>query len=173
MSGQVRDAEWIEITLAELAGEVHRRLEPSADLAIVGVRTRGSVLAGRLAVQLEQLGRTVETGDIDTTLYRDDIAGAGGRKAIRASDLPFDVNGKTVLLVDDVLSTGRTVRAAMTELMDFGRPACIRLLCLVDRGGRELPIQPDFIGAELAVPAEQKLRVRLREEDGRDGVDVE
>jgi pyrimidine operon attenuation protein/uracil phosphoribosyltransferase len=167
------DPAWIDATLSRLAGEVTAAIPEGTPLAVVGIRTRGSVLAERLAERLRAAGRQLDLGHIDITLYRDDISTGGGRKAIQASEIPFDPNGRSVVLVDDVLSTGRTIRAAMTELMDFGRPARVQLLCLVDRGGRELPIQPDYVGAEIAVEPERRLRVQVREMDGAEGVSIE
>ncbi len=172
MTEQHYDADWMRQTLARLADEAGASLSPDAPLAVVGIRTRGAVLAERLCALLRDKGRDADLGRLDITMYRDDISAAGGRKAVRASDIPFDLTGRHVLLVDDVLSTGRTIRAAITELMDFGRPAVIRLLCLIDRDRRELPIQPDFAGAQVDVAPERKLQVRVVEVDGVDEVAV-
>ncbi|MFH0910211.1 MAG: bifunctional pyr operon transcriptional regulator/uracil phosphoribosyltransferase PyrR [Planctomycetota bacterium] len=173
MSEKRYDAAWIHATLKRLAEEVLADLAPGRRFAVVGIRTRGAVLARRLADLLLARGVPLEFGQIDSTLYRDDIASGGGRKAIRASDIPFDLTGAHILLVDDVLSTGRTIRAAITELMDFGRPAAIRLLCLIDRGGRELPIQPDFLGASVTVKDDRKLQLHVTEIDGADEIVLE
>jgi pyrimidine operon attenuation protein / uracil phosphoribosyltransferase len=164
------DSGWIDLTLDRLAGEVLGEIDPEARLAVLGVRTRGDHLAARLNNRFLEAGRDTELGSIDVTLYRDDIQEGGGRKAIGASEINFNLDGRTLLLVDDVFYTGRTIRAALTEINDFGRPACIRLLCLLDRGGRELPIRPDYTGAAVDVPPGRKLQLRLREVDGEDGI---
>jgi len=173
MTTSRHDADWMNETLDRLAREVAAAIPATAALAVVGIHTRGSVLAQRLAERLRAAGREVAVGHVDVTLYRDDINDGGGRKAIHASDLAFNVNEKTILLVDDVLGTGRTIRAAMTEIMDFGRPARIQLLAFIDRGGRELPIEPEFVGARMTVPAERSVQVRVAEVDGTDEVAVE
>ncbi len=167
-----RDAAWMQTTLDRLADEAAALLPDAGPVAVIGIRTRGSAVAERIAARLRDAGRTVEVGHIDITLYRDDIADAGARKAIRASDISFDLTGRTVLLVDDVFSTGRTTRAALTELMDFGRPAAVRLATLVDRGGRELPIRPDVVGEVLEVAPDRKVQVRMTEFDDNDAVEV-
>jgi len=143
-------------------------------LNVVGIRTRGEILANRIATALAQRGhRYLGRGVLDVTLYRDDIAAMGPRP-MRATDLQIDVDDKPLLLVDDVLFTGRSVRSAMNLLIDFGRPALIRLAVLVDRGGRELPIQADFTALTLSnVPPEHRVNVRLTEVDGADEIVVE
>jgi pyrimidine operon attenuation protein / uracil phosphoribosyltransferase len=134
------------------------------DLAIVGIRRGGVHLAQRLRGELSRaLGAEPPVGTLDIALYRDDLAEKGAAPVIGPTDIPFPVQGKTVVLVDDVLYTGRTVRAALDEIVDFGRPRRVWLAVLVDRGGRELPIAADFAGARVEVPDEQDVQVRLRE----------
>src|SRR5829696_2770535 len=147
---------------------------PTDPLNIVGIRTRGETLAERLATRLRDRGYgAIGRGVLDITLYRDDLSEIGPRPMVRPTHLDIDIDGKPLLLVDDVLFTGRSVRAAMDALSDFGRPGMIRLAVLVDRDGRELPIQPDFVGLKLAdVPRDHHVQVRLRETDGTDEITV-
>jgi pyrimidine operon attenuation protein/uracil phosphoribosyltransferase len=158
-----------------LVAAVSAAFPPDQPLNVVGIRTRGEVLAARIAAALvarghHQLGR----GVLDVTLYRDDIAAIGPRRMVQPTELEIDLDDKPLLLVDDVLFTGRSVRAAMNLLLDFGRPAVIRLAVMVDRGGRELPIQPDFAALTLAnVPIEHRVNVRLKEVDVVDQIVVE
>jgi pyrimidine operon attenuation protein/uracil phosphoribosyltransferase len=142
---------------------------------IVGIRTRGETLAERLASQLIQHGvKNIGRGVLDITLYRDDLSEIGPRPLVRPTHISVDINGAPLLLVDDVLFTGRSIRAALDALSDFGRPSAIRLAVLVDRGGRELPIQADYVGLTLKdVPRGHRVNVRLKETDGRDEILVE
>jgi len=120
-------------------------------VCLIGIRRGGSLVADHLAKQLSAQGKTVLRGDLDISFYRDDLDTVGPNPEVRASNLPFDISDKTVWLVDDVLQSGRTIRAALGELFDYGRPSAIRLAILIDRGGRQLPIQPDLIGVQHAV----------------------
>ena len=148
----------------EVAGEL------SDPLALLGIRRRGVPLSRRLARHLERRGRRdVALGELDINLYRDDIHDRGIPR-VGATNIPFSLERRRILLVDDVLFTGRTVRAALTALSNFGRPRAVRLLVLVDRGGRELPIAPDFVGLEVSAGRGEVVRVRVEEEDGEDGV---
>jgi aspartate carbamoyltransferase catalytic subunit len=142
---------------------------------VVGIRTRGSILANRMVARLRQTGFTlVDHGVIDVTMYRDDIRRLGPRPVVGPTRLDLDVDGKPLLLVDDVLWTGRTMRAAMDAIADFGRPASLRVATLVDRGGREVPISADFVGLSLKdVPVDRRINVRLRELDGKDNITIE
>jgi pyrimidine operon attenuation protein/uracil phosphoribosyltransferase len=142
---------------------------------IVGIRTRGETLAERLASQLKQHGvPNIGRGVLDITLYRDDLSEIGPRPLVRPTQISVDINGAPLLLVDDVLFTGRSIRAALDALSDFGRPSAIRLAVLVDRGGRELPIQADYVGLTLKdVPRGHRVNVKLSETDGRDEILVE
>jgi pyrimidine operon attenuation protein/uracil phosphoribosyltransferase len=157
----------IDEAVRRLAGEIAARARAAGaagDLAIVGVRRGGVHLAARLRAELGRLlGGEPPVGTLDIALYRDDLAERGAAPVVGPTDIRFPVQGKTVLLVDDVLYTGRTVRAALDELVDFGRPRRVWLAVLVDRGGRELPIAADFAGATLEVAPGQDVQVRLRE----------
>jgi pyrimidine operon attenuation protein/uracil phosphoribosyltransferase len=161
------DADEIGRAVARLAREVAERARAAGAaeaLAIVGIRRGGVHLAARLRGELTRLlGQEPPVGTLDIALYRDDVAARGAVPVVGPTDIRFPVEGKTILLVDDVLYTGRTVRAALDELVDFGRPRRVWLAVLVDRGGRELPIAADFAGARLEVPAGQDVQVRLRE----------
>ena len=148
---------------------------PAEPLAFVGIQTRGVTLARRLAKALEsRLGRSIPVGMLDINLYRDDVDTILHQPLVKETEIPFDISDKTVLLVDDVLYTGRTIRAALDALVDFGRPALIQLAVLVDRGHRELPIRADFVGKNIPTAKPQNVRVVLGESDGgNDHVDVE
>jgi len=143
-------------------------------LNVVGIRTRGSILANRIVARLRQTGHTlVDHGVIDVTMYRDDLARLGPRGVVGQTRLDLDIDGKPLLLVDDVLSTGRTLRAAMDAIADFGRPSLLKTAILVDRGGREVPISADFAGLKLHdVPADRRINVRFRELDGKDSINI-
>ena len=155
-------------------------LGESNGLALIGVQTRGVHLARRLSEKIQEAeGAKVPVGVLDATLYRDDVGSVGGGnpagtiRAIRATRIPFDITGRALVLVDDVVYTGRTGRAALDALMDMGRPASVRFLVIIDRGLRELPIRPDITGRTVSTFAGQQVQVRLREEDDREGVWVE
>jgi pyrimidine operon attenuation protein/uracil phosphoribosyltransferase len=140
-------------------------------VAIIGIRTRGEVLARRLVERLQtQTGKTFDYGVLDITFYRDDLSLRKGVPLVRATEITFDLDDKVVLLIDDVLATGRSVRAALDALVDFGRPKCIRLAVLIDRGGRELPIAADYVGAAVKAANTDSVKVKLQECDGADGV---
>lgn len=156
----------VEEALDEIAGSIHQRDPEAGDLLIVGVRRRGVQLARRVADRLEDLyGGPVETGSLDITLYRDDFAQIGPRPVIGRTELPQEITDRRVVIVDDVLHTGRTARAAMDELADFGRARSIELAILVDRGGRELPIQPDYVGQRVEVEPGFEVEVSVPELD--------
>jgi pyrimidine operon attenuation protein/uracil phosphoribosyltransferase len=161
------NAQDIDRAVRRLARDIAERARASGAanaLAIVGIRRGGVHLAQRLRAELKTaLGSEPPAGTLDIALYRDDLAEKGVAPVIGPTDIRFPVQGKTVVLVDDVLYTGRTVRAALDELVDFGRPRRVWLAVLVDRGGRELPIAPDFTGAKVEVPDDQDVQVRLRE----------
>lgn len=172
------DAAWIAARLDEFARDVVER-GPAEEALVVGVQRRGAELARRVRALVERLtGVKVPLGELDVTLYRDDLllgAPTGPRRrkgATRGTKLGAPLDCRLVYLVDDVLYTGRTIRAALDQLMDFGRPARVRYYTLLDRGGRELPIQADVGGGHVAVPAADRLEVRLREVDGEEGVFV-
>lgn len=163
----------IEALAAEVAAS-WRDLPPEApDPAVVGIHRRGAVLAQRMLEPLRNAtGRNLPLGSLDITLYRDDLDLRPLRPVVRGTDLDFDLTDREVLLVDDVLYSGRTIRAALQELADFGRPAAIRLAVLVDRGLRQLPIQADYVGHRLNTAGHEWVEVRLGEVDGRDAVEV-
>ena len=163
----------IRRAIARIAHEIVERERDLSLLSIVGIRTRGDVLAARLRAEiLRNEGREVPLGSLDITLYRDDLTRIGYAPTVHRTDIPFSVDDRVVVLVDDVLYTGRTIRAAMDAIVDYGRPKAIRLAVLVDRGHRELPIRADFVGKNVATRAGDDVRVRLAETDGRDEVEL-
>ncbi|HEU4564968.1 MAG TPA: bifunctional pyr operon transcriptional regulator/uracil phosphoribosyltransferase PyrR [Gemmatimonadaceae bacterium] len=165
------DARAMERTLRRMADEIVEFNEGTDDLVIVGIQRRGVQLADRLVKIIEQREQAmVPRGALDITLYRDDLQTVGPRPVVGPTDLPWNLQGKRVVIVDDVLYTGRTVRAALDELADFGRPARIALAVLVDRGGRELPIQPDIVGKRIEVGGRDRVDVLVQDLDGRDAV---
>jgi pyrimidine operon attenuation protein/uracil phosphoribosyltransferase len=159
----------------QLAGKVAGAFDAALALNIVGIRTRGEILAERLAGILKGRGFSkIGRGILDITLYRDDLSEIGPRPLVRPTAIEVGIDGVPLLLVDDVLFTGRSVRAGLDALADFGRPSAIRLAVLVDRGGRELPIQADFVGLTLTdVPRDHRVNVGLSETDERDEITVE
>jgi len=167
---RIMDAEDISRALARMAHEILER-NRGPELALVGVRSRGVPLAVRLAGLVEGLaGRAVPTGSLDINLYRDDLSRSADHPVLRRTDVPFNVDGARIVLVDDVLFTGRTIRAALNALMDLGRPDWIQLLILVDRGHREVPIRADYVGKNVPTARADQVEVRLRETDGIDEV---
>ncbi|MDX1390161.1 MAG: bifunctional pyr operon transcriptional regulator/uracil phosphoribosyltransferase PyrR [Acidobacteriota bacterium] len=164
-----------DATLALIGGlvdEVGDRAPDDRPMVLVGIRRRGDVIARRIAAGLAARGHAVSTGSLDITLYRDDFAQVGALPQIGASDIDVDIGGAHVVIIDDVLYTGRTIRAALNELSDFGRAAKVELCVLVDRGGRQLPIQPDYVGHALEAPEGTEVSVRVDELDGAWGVDL-
>ncbi|MFW6193378.1 MAG: bifunctional pyr operon transcriptional regulator/uracil phosphoribosyltransferase PyrR [Gemmatimonadota bacterium] len=161
------DRSAVEEAVSGLAEAIHGAEPAGDDLLVVGIRRRGVELARRVAAAVEELsGGDVATGSLDITLYRDDFAQIGPRPVIGPTEIPGEVDGRRVVIVDDVLYTGRTVRAAMDELADFGRPRRIELCVLVDRGGRELPIQPDYVGRRVEVEPGWEVAVSVPAHDG-------
>jgi pyrimidine operon attenuation protein/uracil phosphoribosyltransferase len=172
----ILDSEQIEKTLRDLAEDIAIRATHADDLVVIGVRSRGEILAQRLARCLTQrLARPVLCGTLDITLYRDDLNSprGTGQPEVRTTEIGFDIDDKTVILVDDVLYTGRSARAAMAALIDLGRPKAIRLAVLVERAGREVPIQADYAGYKAEVEPGQSVQVSLVESDGKNEVVVE
>ena len=172
----VMDADRIGRTLTRIAHEIVERNKGVEDLALVGVRTRGVHIARRLARSLREItGEEIPTGALDITLYRDDLMrqAVGPQPLVRRTEIPFSIDNRKILLVDDVLYTGRTTRAALDALIDFGRPKAIQLIGLVDRGHRELPIKADYVGKNVPTSARQSVQVRLQEIDGADEVVIE
>jgi pyrimidine operon attenuation protein / uracil phosphoribosyltransferase len=165
------DAVSIERSVTRISYEILERDDSSLRLAIVGIKTCGEFLAKRIAQQIVSIsGRRVEFGVVDITLYRDDIGRSGNYPVLRGTDLSFEVSSSRIILVDDVLYTGRTIRAALDAIIDFGRPRRVELAVLVDRGHRELPIRPDYVGKNLPSKYEDRLVTRLSEQGEQDGV---
>ena len=173
---EVMDADRMSRALMRIAHEILERNRGAGELALVGIRTRGVPIARRLAVALREInGHDVPTGALDITLYRDDLMrnAVGPQPVIRKTEIPFSIDDRKILLVDDVLYTGRTIRAALDALIDFGRPRAIQLVVMVDRGHRELPIKADYVGKNLPTSLRQSVQVRLQEIDGVDEVVIE
>lgn len=167
------DAPAVARALSRMAGEIIERAGGTEGLVLVGIQRRGVELAARLAATIQQPnGRPIPVGKLDITLYRDDLSTIGPTPRVGETSLPGDLEGRTVVIVDDVLYTGRTIRAALDELADFGRPRKIILCVLVDRGGRELPIQADFVGLVVPTSPDDRVDVAVRELDGRDSVEL-
>jgi pyrimidine operon attenuation protein/uracil phosphoribosyltransferase len=169
---QVMDALAIQRALTRIAHEILERNKGTDELALVGIRSRGVFLAERIRKKVQEIesGTPMPFGVVDITLYRDDLDRGVQNPVVKGTDIPFPVDGRKILLVDDVLFTGRTVRAAMDALVDFGRPQSIQLAVLVDRGHRELPIRADYVGKNLPTSRREQVHVRLPEADGRDEV---
>jgi pyrimidine operon attenuation protein/uracil phosphoribosyltransferase len=173
---QVMDADRMSRALTRIAHEILERNRGLDELALVGIRTRGVPLARRLARALKEInGDDVPTGALDITLYRDDLMRhpVGPQPLVRRTEIPFSIDDRKIMLVDDVLYTGRTIRAALDALIDFGRPRVIQLIALVDRGHRELPIKADYVGKNLPTSLRQSVQVRLQEIDGTDEIVIE
>ena len=172
----VMDADRISRALTRIAHEIVERNRGVDQVALVGVRSRGVPLARRLARALKEIsGDDVGTGALDITLYRDDLMRhqVGPQPLVRRTEMPFSIDDRVIILVDDVLYTGRTTRAALDALVDFGRPKAIQLVVLVDRGHRELPIKADYVGKNIPTARHESVQVRLQEIDGADEVLVQ
>lgn len=170
---QVMDAAGIHRTLSRLALQIVERNSGTLDLLLVGIRRRGVPLAERLADIIAQLeGQRPPTGQLDITLYRDDLSTVGPRPIVNKTEIPGDITNRAIVLVDDVLYTGRTIRAALDELVDFGRPRRVELAVLIDRGHRELPIQADYIGKYLQTTDAEIVKVMLTDYDEEEQVVV-
>jgi pyrimidine operon attenuation protein/uracil phosphoribosyltransferase len=168
---ELLDAERLSRALARIAHQIVERPRDAEGLVLVGVRTRGVPLARRLARLVAEAGAPPPpVGALDITLYRDDLTTVAPQPVLRRTEIPGSIDGRTVVLVDDVLFTGRTVRAALDEIIDFGRPARIKLAVLVDRGHRELPICPDYVGQTITTARDESVQVLLQEDDGVDRV---
>jgi pyrimidine operon attenuation protein/uracil phosphoribosyltransferase len=166
----VIDSERMDAALTRIAHEVSEQNQ-NGEVALVGIHTRGAILAARLAERIADISqRPIAVGDVDIALYRDDLATRAAAPVVHSTHLDFDVAGKTVVVVDDVLYTGRTVRAAIDVIFDFGRPEAIRLAVLCDRGHRELPIRPDFVGKNIPTSRGDHVAVKVLELDGVDCV---
>ena len=162
----ILDGQGAKRALTRIAHEILERNKGVGDLVLVGIRTGGAFLAAELAAKLEEIeGAIVSVGEVDITLYRDDIKGHSGHLPVGKTDIPFSLEGKKVVLVDDVLFTGRTIRAALDAIMDHGRPAAIQLAVLVDRGHRKLPIRADFVGRNVPTSRKENVAVRFDAEN--------
>ncbi|MCI0547309.1 MAG: bifunctional pyr operon transcriptional regulator/uracil phosphoribosyltransferase PyrR [Candidatus Rokubacteria bacterium] len=170
---QVLDEAALDRALTRIAHEIVEQAE-GGDIVLVGIKTRGVTLAARIAQKISAIeGKPPAVGALDITLYRDDLGLKAEQPEVRSTEIPFSLKERTVVLVDDVLFTGRTIRAAMDALMDLGRPRIIRLAVLVDRGHRELPIRPDYVGKNLPTSRREMVAVMLREHDGTDRVVIQ
>jgi len=171
--GHVMDEATIDRTLTRIAHEILEKHKGTEGLVLVGIRSRGVPLARRLAEKILKIeGAEVPVGILDINLYRDDLTTISDHPILRKTEIPFSVDGAKVVLVDDVLFTGRTIRAAMDGIIDLGRPRQIQLAVLVDRGHRELPIRADYVGKNVSTSLDEMVKVSLREEDGTDSVDL-
>ncbi len=168
---QIMDAERMERSIVRMAHEISETERELAELAFVGIRTRGVPLAERLARTIEKNeGIRLPVGSLDITLYRDDLSTVAPQPLLKKTELPFDVASKVIILCDDVLYTGRTVRAALDGLMDYGRPKAIRLAVLIDRGHRELPVEANYVGKRVPTSSREVIKVMFRETDGSDEI---
>ena len=166
---KILDQEGIKRTLQRISHEILEKNHGTKDLAIIGIKTRGAYLAERIAENIKKIeGEQIPVGAIDITLYRDDLTEVAEQPVIHSTEVDFDITDKKIILVDDVLYTGRTVRCALDELIDFGRPANIQLAVLIDRGHRELPIRPDYIGKNIPTAKNEDVKVSLQEIDGKE-----
>ncbi|MHB1135771.1 MAG: bifunctional pyr operon transcriptional regulator/uracil phosphoribosyltransferase PyrR [Coriobacteriia bacterium] len=167
---EVMDAQAMDRALTRIAHEILEANKGASGIALAGIMTRGVDMASRLAERIERIeGTAVPVGSLDISFYRDDVATRLSPE-VHTTDIPFGVEDRTIVLVDDVLYTGRTIRAAMDAIMDFGRPSAIQLAVLVDRGHRELPIRADFVGKNVPTARRERVKVLLSEHDGRDAV---
>jgi pyrimidine operon attenuation protein/uracil phosphoribosyltransferase len=167
-------ADDVRRAVIRISHEIVEKQAGTAGLVLIGIQRRGVPLAHRLAEAIaENEGATLPVGALDITFYRDDLSKLGQSPLVKGTEVPFQVEGATVVLVDDVLYTGRTIRAAMDALREFGRPQAVRLAVLVDRGHRELPIRADHVGKNVPTSREEVVRVRVREVDGEDAVDID
>ena len=173
---QISSPKEFKTILEKIAEDFFRQNEAvckhgAAGVGIVGIQTRGVHVAARIAEILKKKHRVSSSvGSLDITLYRDDVSEIGSQPLVKETDIPFPVEGKTILLVDDVLYTGRTIRAALDALLELGRPKRVLLACVVDREGRELPIQPDYVGLDMKAKAGEKIQLKIKEVDGKDGI---
>jgi len=172
VKSNLMDEQMIRRTLMRISHEILERNKGTQNLGIVGIRCRGAYLAKRVAQMIKEIdgGKKIPVGVLDITLYRDDLTMIAACPVVHSTKIGFDVNDKKLVLVDDVLFTGRTIRCALDELIDMGRPECIQLAVLVDRGHRELPIRADYVGKNVPTTREESVEVRVTEVDGKDEV---
>jgi pyrimidine operon attenuation protein / uracil phosphoribosyltransferase len=171
IKSEIMDGQGVTRTLLRLTHEILERNKGGKNLVVVGIRDRGDCLARRIIGIVKTIeGEELSLGILDITMYRDDFQKLNESPVVQATDIPFDITDKIVVLVDDVLYTGRTIRAALDAIMDFGRPASIQLAVLIDRGHRELPIKADYVGKNVPTAANEDIQVSLKEMDGEDAV---
>ena len=170
---KVLDSKQLYKTIRRISHEIIERNKSLSDIAIVGIRTRGVYLADRIVDNISEIESVnIPSGALDITLYRDDFTLIAEQPLVKETELNFNINGKLIIIVDDVLFTGRTIRCAMDALIDFGRPRAIQLAVLIDRGHRELPIRADYVGKNIPTSLDESIEVRLKEIDGKDEVVV-
>jgi pyrimidine operon attenuation protein/uracil phosphoribosyltransferase len=168
---RILDKEDIDRALQRIAHEIVEKIKSTEEIVIIGIKNRGAYLGARLAVNIEKIsGAKVPVGALDITLYRDDLTEASSQPVVHATEIDFDIESKKIVLVDDVLYTGRTIRCALDALIDFGRPSQIQLAVLVDRGHRELPIRADYVGKNVPTSLKEIIEVKLTETEGKDEV---
>lgn len=166
---KILDKESMDRALERIAHEIVEKQKSVDEIAIIGIKNRGAYLGARIADKIEKmLGKRPDLGALDITLYRDDLTQASEQPVVHATEIDFDISGKRIILVDDVLYTGRTIRCALDALIDFGRPSQIQLAVLIDRGHRELPIRADYVGKNVPTSAKELVEVKLKEVDGKD-----
>lgn len=171
MDTVILNADEMSRAVSRIAHEILEKNKGCENLAVVGIRTRGVFLAQRLQRKIREIENvTIDCGILDITLYRDDLGPGRQKPILKKTDIPFPLDGKNVALCDDVLFTGRTIRAAIDALMDFGRPSTVQLAVLIDRGHRELPIRPDYVGKNIPTSKDMSIKVMIKEEDGEDQV---
>lgn len=171
VKAKILDEQAIQRTITRLAHEILEKNKGAENIALVGIQTRGEFLANRIKIKLNEIeGVAVPTGVLNITLYRDDVRVKLKQPEVKATNILFDITDKDIILIDDVLYTGRTVRAAMDALTDLGRYSSIQLLVLIDRGHRELPIKADYVGKNVPTSIDEEIRVKLKEVDGEDAV---
>ena len=171
LKATIIDPQGLERTLKRLAHEILEKNKGAGNIVVVGIRTRGEFLARRIVRLIEEVeGIKPPLGSLDITLYRDDLLGKLEQPRLQGTDILFDISGKDVVLVDDVLYTGRTIRAALDELIDLGRPRSIQLAVLIDRGHRQVPIRADYVGKNVPTSSDESIRVHVSEVDGEDSV---
>lgn len=171
---ELMDEKEINRALTRISHEILERNKGCENLVLIGIRTRGVHLAERIGSRIKEIeGEDIPVGIIDITLYRDDLHRELPQHAVRKTEIPFSLQDKSVVLVDDVLYTGRSIRAALDALIDLGRPSCIQLAVLIDRGHRELPIRADYVGKNLPTSRKESVKVLLKESDGKERVIIE
>lgn len=167
----IMDGQAIEKSIERIAHEIIEKLKSGKEIAIIGIKNRGAYLGERIAARVGKISASkIPVGALDITLYRDDLTELAGEPVVHATEINFNIEGKSIVLVDDVLYTGRTIRCALDALIDFGRPALIQLAVLVDRGHRELPIRADYVGKNVPTSLKEVVEVKLAEVDGKDEV---